>query len=83
MEMNRRLWEGGGWEKEFSENVVMDSKLRESRLISSLYRVAALEHHLEHVSSVLEIIRNFSFKQEILRLRLKKSSLKYHAYVPI
>ena len=43
MEMNRRLWEDGGWEKEFSENVVMDSKLREARLISSLYRVAALE----------------------------------------
>ena len=59
MEMNRTLWDDGGWEKEFSENVVMDSKLRESRLISSLYRVSALEHHLEHESSVLEIAKEF------------------------
>ena len=55
MEINRTLWDDGGWEKEFSENVVADSKLRESRLISSLYRVAALEQHLEHESSILEI----------------------------
>ncbi len=59
MEMNRTLWDDGAWVKEFSENVVMDSKLRESRLISSLYRVSALEHHLEHESSTLEIAKEF------------------------
>jgi len=59
MEMNRKLWGDGGWEKEFAENVVVDSKLRESRLISSLYRVAALEQHLEHESSILEISKEF------------------------
>jgi broad specificity phosphatase PhoE/2-polyprenyl-3-methyl-5-hydroxy-6-metoxy-1,4-benzoquinol methylase/GT2 family glycosyltransferase len=59
MEMNRTLWDDGGWEKEFSENVVVDSKLRESRLISSLYRVAALEQHLENESSILEIAKEF------------------------
>ena len=57
MEMNRTLWDDGTWVKEFSENVVMDSKLRESRLISSLYRVSALEHHLKPESSVLEIAK--------------------------
>mgnify|MGYP004175603615 CR=1 FL=1 len=59
MDMNRILWDDGGWEKEFSENVVMDSKLREARFISSLYRAAALEKHLEHESPILEIAAEF------------------------
>lgn len=57
MAMNRKLWEDGGWEKGFAENVVMESKLREARLISNLYRVVTLEQYLEHDSSNIEIAK--------------------------
>jgi 2-polyprenyl-3-methyl-5-hydroxy-6-metoxy-1,4-benzoquinol methylase/GT2 family glycosyltransferase len=57
MVMNRKLWDDGGWEKGFAENVLMESKLREARLISNLYRVVTLEQYMGHDSSNIEIAK--------------------------
>jgi len=63
MAMNRKLWGDGGWEKDFAENVVMESKFRESRLISNLYRVVTLEQYLGHESSNIEIAKELFSSQ--------------------
>ena len=55
MRENRDLWDRGGWEKKLAENATGESKLRESRLISSLYRANKLGVFLESETSYFEI----------------------------
>ena len=58
MKENRTKWELGGWEKELASDAVLESRVRESRLISSLFRSASLEDYLGSESPTKEIAMN-------------------------
>ena len=58
MKENRTKWELGGWEKELASDSVSESRIRESRLISSLFRSASLEDYLGSECSRKEIALN-------------------------
>ena len=58
MKENRTKWELGGWEKQIASDAVLQSRVRESRLISSLFRSASLEDYLVSESPIKEIAVN-------------------------
>ena len=58
MKENRTKWELGGWEKELASDAVFESRVRESRLISSLFRSASLEDYLGSECPRKEIAMN-------------------------